>query len=213
MNDRKTVVVVDDHQIFRVGVIESLRLSKKLEVVGEGASHWDAIRLVGDMKPDVVLIDISMPGNGVDAARAIHTKWPDVKVVMLTVSEEDDDVVRALEAGASGYVVKGIRAPDLIATVESVAGGGTYLSPNLGTRLFSTLRQQPDTERVADLLQGLSPREIETLRLTGRGLSNREIADELGIQVKTVKAHMSNLLKKLGIRNRVEAALIAQKHL
>src|SRR5690606_36990396 len=122
--------VVDDHAIFRMGVIQSLSLSDKIEVVGEGADRDDALALMGKFSPDVALIDISMPGDGLEAAREIVTRWPATRTVMLTASEEDEDVYRALKLGASGYILKGISARELIAAVEAVATGETFLSPS-----------------------------------------------------------------------------------
>jgi DNA-binding NarL/FixJ family response regulator len=160
-------------------------------------------------RPDVALVDISMPGNGIEAVREVRGLPQAPRVIMLTVSEADDDIMRALDAGAVGYLLKGINATDLITAVKSVAAGSSFVSPTLAHRLLAG--QRPSSH--ASALASLSDREKETLRLVARGKSNRQVARELKVQERTVKFHMSNIIRKLGVRNRVEAALIAQKEL
>lgn len=195
-----------------MGVMQALGLEKDLSVVGEGSSKDEALQLVETLLPDVALLDISMPGSGIDAAREITSRWPDTKVVMLTVSEEDDDVLEALDAGATGYVLKGTPAPELIAAVSTVADGQPYLSPALGMRLFGVIRSRTEGHRVERMIDSLTPKEAIVFRLLGRGCTNRVIAAEMDVQIKTVKFHVGRLLAKLGAKNRVEAALIAQRH-
>lgn len=209
--DQTPVIIVDDHSIFRTGVVQTLRMISSVDVVGEGGSLEDAIALVERLRPAVAFIDLYMPGGGIETVRRIHDRFPATKLIVLTVSEEDDDIVRALEAGASGYMLKGIAARDLIAAVEAIVAGDTYVSPSLGMRLVNAMRERSNQHRVADLGGTLTPKEAETLRLIGEGLSNREIAGRVGVQTKTVKFHVSNLLKKLAMRNRVELALYAQR--
>ena len=213
MREPTSVIVVDDHSLFRMGVLQALGLEKDLDVIGEGASTEDALRLVETLLPDVALLDISMPGSGIEAARAISRRWPETRIIMLTVSEEDDDVLEALDAGATGYVLKGTPAPELIAAVSTVADGQPYLSPALGMRLFGVIRNRTEGHRVERLIDTLTPKEAIVFRLLGRGCTNRAIAAEMGVQIKTVKFHVGRLLAKLGAKNRVEAALIAQRHL
>lgn len=213
MSETTSVIVVDDHSLFRMGVLQALRLEAGLSVIGEGGSKADALGLVERLSPDVALLDISMPGNGIDAARDITSRWPDTKVVMLTVSEEDDDVLEALDAGAAGYVLKGTPAPELVAAILAVAEGRSYMSPNLGMRLFGVIRNRTEEHKAEKLIDALSPKEDAVFRLLGRGYTNRAIAEEMGVQTKTVKFHVSRLLVKLGTKNRVEAALMAQRHL
>jgi two-component system nitrate/nitrite response regulator NarL len=212
MREPTSVIVVDDHSLFRMGVMQALGLEKDLSVVGEGSSKDEALQLVETLLPDVALLDISMPGSGIDAAREITSRWPDTKVVMLTVSEEDDDVLEALDAGATGYVLKGTPAPELIAAVSTVADGQPYLSPALGMRLFGVIRSRTEGHRVERMIDSLTPKEAIVFRLLGRGCTNRVIAAEMDVQIKTVKFHVGRLLAKLGAKNRVEAALIAQRH-
>ncbi len=207
MVDQVRVVVIDDHPLFRTGVSQSLAMDEGISVVGEGASRAEARALIDRLAPDLVLLDISMPDNGIDVAREILGLPSPPLVVMLTVSEEDDDVIQALEAGAVGYILKGIKASDLIGAVKSVMAGESFVSPNLAMRLISNARIRKDESAVAPLSQ----QEQRTLRLVARGLNNREIADELAIQEKTVKFHVSNVMRKLKVRNRVEATVIARR--
>ncbi|MEZ0172254.1 response regulator [Microvirga sp. TS319] len=206
MVDKIRVVVVDDHALFRAGVIQSLALDGAIEVVGEGASADEAVQLAKELAPDLILLDVSMPGNGIEAAREILRMPEPPRVAMLTVSEDDDDVMDALDAGAAGYLPKGIRASDLIATVKSLKGGRTFVAPDLALRL---LANKARTE--TGPLTSLSDQERRTLRLIATGLSNREVGERLDVQEKTVKYHVTNILRKLKARNRVEAVLIAQR--
>ncbi|WP_134498861.1 response regulator [Microvirga pakistanensis] len=206
MVERIRVAVVDDHALFRFGVIQSLALDDGIEVVGEGASSAEAVRLAGELAPDLILLDVSMPGNGIEAAREILRMPEPPRVAMLTVSEDDDDVMDALDAGAVGYLPKGIRAPDLIAAVRSLVAGRTFVAPDLALRLLSNKARTG-----AGPLASLSDQEKRTLRLVAKGLSNREVGERLDVQEKTVKYHVTNILRKLKARNRTEAVLIAKR--
>jgi two-component system nitrate/nitrite response regulator NarL len=213
LSTRTSVIVVDDHAIFRMGVVQALALSDEIRVVGEGSSAREAVSLAEALSPDVALIDISMPGGGITAATEIHQRCPTVKVLMLTVSEEDDDILRALDAGVAGYVLKGVPAPELITIVTTVKGGTSYIAPNLGLRLFNLMREESHPSTIAAKLNALTPRQRSTFELLSKGYSNRQIAQQLGVQIKTIKFHMSKLFEKIGVRNRVEAALLAREHL
>jgi two-component system, NarL family, nitrate/nitrite response regulator NarL len=202
-----SVVVVDDHPLFRAGVIQTLALDDEIQVVGEGGSGAEALTLARKHGPDIVLLDISMPGDGIETARELSRLAKAPRVVMLTVSESDDDIMRALEAGAVGYVLKGIGASDLIGAIKSVAAGESFVSPNLTLRLLTRVKQQT----AGGALSALTKQEERTLRLVAMGLSNREVGERLGILEKTVKYHMSNIMEKLKVRNRVEATLIARQ--
>ncbi|WP_046864292.1 response regulator [Microvirga massiliensis] len=202
-----SVVVVDDHPLFRAGVIQTLALDDEIQVAGEGGSGAEALTLAREHGPDIVLLDISMPGDGIETARELSRLAKAPRVVMLTVSESDDDIMRALEAGAVGYVLKGIGASDLIGAIKSVAAGESFVSPNLTLRLLTSVKQR--TTKGA--LSALTKQEERTLRLVAMGLSNREVGERLGILEKTVKYHMSNIMEKLKVRNRVEATLIARQ--
>lgn len=207
MADPLQVAIVDDHPLFREGVAATLAVQPDVEVVGEGASADEAVRLAGNLLPDVMLLDVSMPGGGLEAARRIAAAFPVVKVVMLTVSEDEADVTAALRAGARAYVLKGVAARELVAILRSVAAGEVYVTPSLAAGLLHDL----DRNRAAggDPLGELTEREHQILQRVAAGDSNKEIAALFGLSEKTVKHHMTNILQKLQVRNRVEAAILA----
>jgi len=200
------IAIVDDHPLFREGVARSLGEIGGFELVGEGASAEDAERLVRASTPDILLLDISMPGGGLNALGGILSAVPDQKVVMLTVSETNADVAHALKAGARGYVLKGVGSKALAEILRDVANGQSYVSPSLSARLLSDLLQPTGSK--PDPLAQLTTREAEILKLVGEGLSNKEVAARLSLQEKTVKHHMTRVLAKLNVRNRTEAALL-----
>lgn len=207
MDDALHVAVVDDHPLFREGVAHSLRTQPGIAVVAEGATAADALAIAADL-PDLMLLDVSMPGGGIAALRAISSAYPVVKVVMLTVSEDEEDVTAALRAGARGYVLKGVAARELVGIVRAVAAGEVYVTPSLATSLLVELTS-PSNRLPASPLADLTERERQIVELVASGDSNKEIATQLGLSEKTVKHHMTNILQKLQVRNRVEAALIA----
>ncbi len=204
------VVVVDDHPLYREGVVRTLSESSGIGVAGEGASADDAILLARKHKPDVALLDISMPGDGIEAAKAISEEIPEIKIVMLTVSENDIDVMNALKNGAKGYALKGIGGAELAAIVHTIASGGTYVSPALAANLLVAMQEPISSKRDDDVFAILTKREEEILRLVADGNSNKEAGKALGLQEKTVKHYMTNILQKLQVRNRVEAAVLAK---
>lgn len=208
MADHLKIVVVDDHSLFRAGVVQSLHLDDGIRVVAEGSSGSDAVRLAETHAPDLILLDISMPGNGIEAVVEIMRLPRQPRIVMLTVSECEDQIVQALEAGAVGYVLKGIDARHLIDVVKSVAAGGVFISPNLTHRLVASLQAKTKFNPLASLTN----QEERTLRLVALGKSNRAIGEELGVLERTVKFHMTSIMKKLNVTNRVEAALMARDH-
>lgn len=203
------IVIVDDHPLFREGVNRTLCERGTFEVVAEGASADDACRLVRDHAPDLVLLDISMPGGGISAAERIATQAPNVFIAMLTVSEAEDDVMAALKAGAHGYILKGVSGPSLCDAVSEIAQGCSYVSPTLAARLLKVFNTDPQETRPEKRLEELSQREDQILKQVAQGLSNKEIALSLDLQEKTVKHYMTSILKKLHVRNRVEAAILA----
>ncbi|MGN6306566.1 MAG: response regulator [Mesorhizobium sp.] len=207
MRRQSTIVVVDDHPLFRAGVIQTLELDKDLKVVGEGSSSQEACELASRLKPDIMLLDVNMPGGGIEAARTILELKNAPKVMMLTVSEKDEHVMGALGAGAIGYVLKGVKAAELIGAVKGALEGDAFVSPNLTRRLIANSLEKP----APSLLSALTDREERTLRLLASGLSNAEIGRRLGITERTVKAHVTNILAKLKVRNRVEATLVAER--
>lgn len=206
------VVVVDDHPLFRDGVVRSLQEHGDIAVLGDGGSTEEAISLVDLHLPDIICLDISMPGGGIEAAREIGRRYPAVRIVMLTVSEEDEDVLSALQAGARGYVLKGVGARELVELLRGIAEGASYVSPELAARVLTAMKQPAgDGRPIDDPIAALSNREEQILRLLTQGLSNKEIGRELDLQEKTVKHYMTNILQKLQVRNRVEAALLARE--
>ena len=206
MSDVIRLVVVDDHPMFRAGVVGVLREADDLEVVAAGADAAEALALAREHLPDIALLDIAMPGGGLDAARDIKAACPATRVVMLTVSEDEDDLLAAMKAGASGYVLKGARADELMGVIRSVHAGHVYVAPALAWGLLREM-SKPRTSP----LDELTPREREVLELVASGLGNQEIADRLGLAEKTIKHYMTNILGKLQVRSRVEAALLAYR--
>lgn len=207
MTDPIRVVLVDDHPLFRQGVATSLEDAGGFSIAGQGGSAADAVRLVRECRPDIALLDLSMPGGGLSAAREIAELAPEVRLVVLTVSEADDDILEALRAGAKGYVLKGVGSASLVDILKGVAQGESYVSPSLAARILSELRAEQPPEPSSQALAELTPREEEILRLVSTGLSNKEVALRLDLQEKTVKHHMTRVLSKLQAKNRTEAAI------
>ena len=216
MTDKIHVVIIDDHPLFRQGVVQTLGSAQDIEVVAEGGSAQDAVRLASEHLPDILLLDIDIPGGGLTAAQAVAARVPVTRIIMLTVSEEEEHLLTALRSGARAYVLKGVSGRDLIAIVRGVWAGEVYVTPALATSLLLEMtRPAPGSsaaERaLASPLEDLTEREHEILELVASGLSNKEIGQQLHLTEKTVKHHMTNILQKLQVRNRVEAALLAQR--
>jgi len=206
------LVIIDDHPLFREGVANTLRADPDIALVGEGTTVDDAVRLAGDLLPDLILLDITIPGGGHQAAHLIAAAYPIIKIVMLTASEDEDDVLAALKAGARGYILKGVSARELIRIIRAVAAGDGYVPPSLAASLLAEMTgSAPAGQSAANPLDELSERERQILEGVARGLSNKEIGHQLSLTEKTVKHYMTNILQKLQVRNRVEAALLAQK--
>ncbi|MDQ7775023.1 MAG: response regulator transcription factor [Paracoccus aminovorans] len=209
MTERVQVIVADDHPLLREGVVLSLQEHGRFEVLAQVGTADEAVAAVEAHLPDLALLDISMPGSGLVAAAEIARRFPAVAIVMLTVSESDEDLMAALKAGARGYVLKGVSAPQLIEVLLSVSEGASYVSPSLAARVLATMQSRAGPA-VQAASEDLTAREIAILRLVATGLSNKEIARELELQEKTIKHYMTNILQKLQVRNRVEAALKAR---
>jgi len=203
------VLVVDDHPIVRQGLRSFLSSRQGIEVVGEAGEAEEAVAEAARLLPDVVLLDLVMPRGGtVDAIGRIRALSPAPRVLVLTSFSADDQVLPAVRAGASGYVLKDAAPTDLEAAVRTVHRGGVVLAPQVA----STVMSEVSRGRAAPGAQELTRRELEVLRLLARGLSNRELAEELFVSEKTVKTHVSSILSKLGLADRTQAALFAVRH-
>lgn len=205
------VIIVDDQTIVREGLVLLLQLLPGIEVAGAAASGAEALRLVATERPDVVLMDLRMPKmDGVEATRRIRSEYPDVQVVVLTTYSDDETVFSALRAGARGYLTKDARANEIADAIAAVQRGEAQFDPAIQRRLAeSVASRSPASEALPD---GLTPREIDVLRLIAAGQSNMEIARELVITEATVKTHINNLFAKAGVRDRAQAVTYAFRH-
>lgn len=203
------IILADDHPIFRDGLVHSIEETGAFEVVGVGGSADEAVALAFEHRPDVALLDLSMPGNGITAAARISQAGTAGAVAMLTVSEDGADVTAAMQAGASGYLLKGVSAVELRDILTKIAAGEAHVSPGLAAQMLRIMQTEKTAER--ELIDDLTKREEDILRGVAAGKSNKEIGNDLNVQEKTVKHYMTIILSKLQARNRVEAALIAQK--
>lgn len=214
MNNRIHVVIADDHTLFREGLAGIIGSEKDFEVVGQAGTMDEAVQLARDLLPDIILLDIDMPGGGLEAARIIAREFPVTRIVVLTASEEDDHLIGALKTGARAYILKGVAARELIRILRAVWMGESYVPPILAASLLLEMRERPSQEKqFASPLDELTSREREILENLAAGLSNKEIGEKLFLSEKTVKHYMTNILQKLQVRNRVEAALLAQKEM
>ena len=200
------VLVADDHSLFRDGIV-SLLNAAGMQVVGEAGNGADAIALAHRLRPDVVLMDIQMPGlNGIEATRRLRAELPEVQIVMLTVSEDDADLFDAVRAGAAGFLLKSLNSDEFVDLLRGLERGEAPIPRHLAGRLMHGIAQQSKAPALASTLTG---RETEMLRLVAAGLPNRAIGQQLGVSENTVKYHMKNILQKLHLHNRAEAAAYA----
>ena len=205
------VLVVDDDDLLRAGLRAVLSSDPTLEVVGEAMDGRDAVARVGRLKADVVLMDVRMPRlDGISATREILASTPHARVLVVTTFEDDEYIFGALNAGASGFLLKRTRPEELISAIHTVAAGEALLSPSVTRRVVDRMASRaeigsPDQER----LEELTPRERDVLGLLGRGMSNREIAHELVVEESTVKTHVKHILMKLALRDRIHAVILA----
>jgi DNA-binding NarL/FixJ family response regulator len=204
------VLIVDDHDLFRTG-LRNLLEEQGVVVIGEAATGTEAVRIVREIAPDVVVMDLNMPGmGGVDATRHITSIAPLTRVVMLTISDEDSDVMDAILAGACGYLLKDSSIQDLMTGIRAASLGESLISPNIAAKVLQRIRATSTQPEIASTIRAeLSDREIEVLKLIANGKDNAVIAAELHISPKTVKNHISNILMKLQIDNRIQAAVYA----
>lgn len=205
------ILLIDDHTLFRSGLKALLQRQDDFLVVGEAADGLDGVKQAELLKPDVVLLDLDMPVmNGREALGQILSGCPDTAVLMLTVSEDGEDLAECMRGGARGYLLKNINADFLLDSIRRAVDGDSVLSPEMTAKLLARLRQPPSAK--TSELDTLTPRERETLSWLARGVSNKEIARELDLAESTVKVHVQNILRKLSLSSRVQAAVYAVEH-
>jgi len=202
------VAVVDDHELFRRGLTMLLGVEDDIEVVGEAGDGVAATELAAATAPDVILMDVRMPkGSGIDACAAIKLVAPTARIIMLTVSDEEADLYDAVKNGASGYLLKQSSIDEVAQAIRVVADGQSLISPSMAMKLLNEFKQMSDVDRQQVSNPRLSPRELEVLKLVAQGLNNRRIAKQLFISENTVKNHVRNILEKLQLHSRIEAAM------
>lgn len=208
MNDPIRILVADDHPLFREGVVHSLQGYGDITVIGQADTSEEALRLARELLPDVALLDIAMPERGgLAIAGEIAMACPATKIVMLTVSEHEDDLLTAFKAGARGYVLKGVSARDLVDIIRAVADGEVYVTPALAAGVLVEMTRG----RPYDPLIELTDREREILQLVAKGLTNRQIGERMHLAEKTIKHYMTNVLGKLHVRSRLDAAMLIMR--
>ena len=204
------VLIADDHPVLRSGLRVLLGTDPDLEVVGEAGTGEETLRLAEELHPDVVLLDIGMPGeSGIETVRRLKAKLPALKVLFLTMHEEEGMLLEALAAGGDGYLIKRADQPEIIQAIRAVRRGDVYVHPAMTRALLS---QAETTERPPEPVEPLTRREIDVLRLLARGNTNRQIAELLALSVRTVESHRANLMGKLGLSSRVELVTYAEEH-
>jgi NarL family two-component system response regulator LiaR len=204
------VLIVDDHPIVRQGLRTYLELLDDIDVIGEAKNGLEAVAQVRQCRPDIVLMDLVMPGmDGIEATAQVGTISPSTRVIVLTSFADDERVFPAIRAGAAGYLLKDVTPADLVSAIRAVHAGETYLHPDITKRLVDQFASPTSPRPTPD---ELTPRELEVLRLIAQGMSNSEIAQALAISAKTVKTHVSNILGKLHLADRTQAAIYAHRH-
>lgn len=200
------IIIADDHAVVRSGFMHILNFQEDMEVVGTAADGLEAYQLVAKHQPDIILMDLSMPPgeSGLIATGKIHEDFPNTKIIILTMHDDEEYLFHSLKNGASGYVLKNAPDEELVAAIRTVHSGGTYIHPTMATSLVREFVKQGQDLPEDDPFKILTKREIEVLPLAAKGFSNKEIAEKLYISVKTVEAHKSRMMEKLGLRNRPE---------
>lgn len=207
-----SVLLADDHAVFREGIRLLLETRGGFEVVGEAATGEEAVGLARSLRPDVVLMDIGMPGmNGLEATRLIRNDNAESRVLILTMHGTDEYFFSALDAGASGYVLKEAASSDLVSAIESVDRGGMFLYPSLATKLVEEYLRRVGSGEEKSSYESLTPREREVLQFIGEGRTNQEIADSLGLSIHTVQTHRIHIMNKLGLHNRAQLVSYAAR--
>lgn len=205
------ILLVDDQRLMREGLRTLLELEHDFDIVGEAADGQTALDSYAELKPDMVLMDIRMPIlNGVDATRRLLTQSPNAKVIILTTFDDDASVFEGLRAGALGYLLKDVSGADLAEAVRTVMNGGALIEPSVARRVFAEFARLAPNQKPAQLDEPLSDREVEVIKLVAQGLSNKEIGLKLSLAEGTVKNYVTNVLQKIGVRDRTQAALRAK---
>jgi DNA-binding NarL/FixJ family response regulator len=205
------ILICDDHRLMQRGVATLLQGETGMRIVGVASNTEEAIRLAHEQRPDLVLMDISMPGGGgIEATRQLSKSLPTVRVLIFTVHEDEKILREVLDAGAVGYVVKRAAESELLDAIRAVMRGEVYVHPAMTRSLLRTLKEQPPAEEMA--ANSLTAREVDVLRLLARGYTNRQIGEKLSLSVRTVEGHRANITGKLGLRSRVDLAGYAERH-
>lgn len=210
------ILIVEDHELTRKGIIYGLNKSEHLKVVAEATDGKEAVELYYKYEPELVLMDIAIPVlNGIDATKKIKEKYPDVKVIMLTSYSDKDKVFSSFSAGANAYCMKDIKIPGLIKIIEAVMEGGVWLDPQIACHIMQVIpflsQESTTTPLKSSIKVDLTSREKEILQLIANGLNNKDIASELSLSIYTVKNHVSNIINKLSVDDRTQAAIVALK--
>ncbi len=205
------ILIADDHAIVRTGLRALLNSEPSMELVGEATGGYEAIELAGRCSPDILVLDVSMPDlDGISVTRKIHSQYPGLRILILTVHEDEALLREAIKAGAAGYVLKRAAESELISAIHTIMAGRLYVDPSMVRILLSDAARPTPT--LPEAVEPLTHREIEILRLIVQGYTNRQVGEELGISVRTVEGHRANLSEKLGLHSRVELVRYAREH-
>jgi NarL family two-component system response regulator LiaR len=210
--DKIRILIADDHIVFRQGTRKLLEAEPDLEVVGEAGDGEEAVALATELHPDVAVIDIAMPGvDGITATKRIKEISPDINILILSAYDDDQFVLRLLQAGAASYLLKSVSSRELVNAIRSVSEGDSVLHPTIARKVLGRFVPSSDRARETRKAGALSSREIELLKLMSQGLPNQHMADELGVSVRTIQSHLRRIFKKLGVSSRTEAVVCALK--
>ena len=211
-SNKTKIVLADDHPLLRKALRDLLEKETAFQIVGEAGDGEEAVRLASELTPDVIIMDISMPNlDGLQATQQIKAKYPDIAVLVLTVHTDDECILDILKAGAAGYLLKSAFGDEVIHAIKAVATGDMVLSASIGQRLLSQAARFPTRPVHLEAGEKLSARELEVLKLTARGLSNKDVASALGIKQRTVKGHLGDIFAKLRVASRTEAVIVGMQ--
>jgi len=207
------ILIVDDHVLLREGLVKILTLDERLEIIGEAGRGEEAINLARKLRPDVILMDINMPGiNGIEATKIIKQEMPQIGVIALTIHDDEEYIFELVRAGVSGYVLKDIQPERLISTIKDVASGKSVIHPDITAKILGEFNRLSERKLRSAGIDELTGRELDVLQLIAKGLANKDIAHALFISEKTVKNHITNIFRKLNVEDRTQAALYAIKN-